>query len=102
MEGCPGKDQCSFHEEVFLRQKLLSWLGFAFTKTGQGQLFFISLDGVCGRHSLASGSPQFQPQPTQFSGRQEEYFPFIHIAFFLATQALFWLQKIILYVKKVH
>lgn len=63
-----------FMRVFFFETKTIVLVGFASTKTGQGQLFFISLDGACGRHSLASGDPQSQTQPTQFSEKAGRVF----------------------------
>lgn len=60
-------------------------VGLASINIRQGQLFFISFDGACGRHSSASEGPQSQTQPTQVSEKAGRIF-FSYLPSFLSWQ----------------
>lgn len=60
-------------------------VGLASINIRQGQLFFVSFDGACGRHSSASEGPQSQTQPTQVSEKARRIF-FSYLPSFLSWQ----------------
>lgn len=61
-------------------------VGLASIKIGQRQLFFISFERACGRHSQASGGPKCQTQPTQVSEKAGRIF-FSYPPSFLSWQS---------------
>lgn len=84
MEGCLEKDEWSFHEGLgfFLRQNPLSWLDLLPLKQDRDSFSSSAWMGHVVDIPWHLETPSPKPSLHSFLKRQEEYFPFIHIAFF--------------------